>query len=166
MANGLNQCTFCGNLGSDPDFRVTNSGRAVLNFRIACSEPRKQRDGSWGEHVEWIPIVVWGNRAEGLNKFLSKGHTVLVVGKMRTSSYEDRDGNKRWKTEIHADEVVVPSNRGGGGGRSSNGNDDGSQRRATRRPQSEQGGGGGRTSGGGYDDADYGAPGEDDDIPF
>jgi single-strand DNA-binding protein len=163
MANGLNQCTFCGNLGADPELRYTQSGRAVLNFRIACSEPRKQQDGSWGSHTEWVPITVWGNRAEGLNKFLAKGHTVVVVGKMRTTKYQDRNGQDRWKTEIHADEVIVP----GGSGGSRNGNDSGGgggERRAQRRPQREQQEQPQQTSS--YPDADYGPSGDDDDIPF
>jgi single-strand DNA-binding protein len=165
MANGLNHCTFCGNLGSDPELRVTQSDHSILKFSIACSEPIKKPDGSWGEHTEWVPVVVWGKRAEGLAKFLAKGHTVIVTGKMRTTSYEDRDGNRRFRTEISADDIVVPSNRGGGGrARDEDAEQGGGQRRATRRPQNEQGQQG-QQERGGYDDADYGSR-EDDDIPF
>lgn len=164
MANGLNQCTFCGNLGADPDLRYTQSGRAVMNFRIACSEPRKQQDGSWGSHTEWVPIVVWGNRAEGLNRFLEKGHTVVVQGKMRTSKYQDKNGNDRYKTEIHADEVIV---MGGGGGERNGGGGGGGggQRRAQRRPQNQQEEPPQQSGGNSYPDADYGEP-DPDSIPF
>jgi len=164
MANGLNQCTFCGNLGDDPTLRYTQSGRAVMNFRIACSEPRKQQDGSWGSHTEWVSIVVWGNRAEGLNKFLAKGHNVVVTGKMRTSKYQDRNGDDRYKTEIHADEVIVS---GGGSGGERNGGGGGGQRRAQRRPQNQQDQQQEEPpqQSNSYPDADYGNQ-DDEEIPF
>lgn len=163
MANGLNQCTFCGNLGADPELRVTKSGKSVLNFRMACSEARKQPDGSWGEHTEWVSIVVWGNRAEGLGKFLAKRHTVVVQGKMRTTSYDDKEGNKRYKTEIHADEVIVAGGGGERGGRRENSSKD-EPRRAQRRPQGQQQDDK-PSSSNAYPDSDYG-PTEDDDIRF
>lgn len=146
MANGLNQCVFVGNLGADPEARMSNSAMMVLKLRLAVGERRKQGDG-WVEHTEWVSVTCFGKRAEGLAKILSKGDRVCVVGKMRTSSYDDREGNKRYRTEIVADDVVLCGGRGGGG-----------------RGQSAPAPSGG---GGGYSDEDYGQTADDlDDIPF
>lgn len=165
-AKGMNRCIFIGNLGADPDIRSTKSGTAVMTFRIASSENRKQQDGSWGEHTEWISVVVWGKRSTGLATFLSKGHTVAVEGKMRTSSYEDRDGNKRYKTEIHADDVVVLSGRGDGAGKSrSNGNGGARPGAGSQATENDYAPPAGASRGNAYDDADYG-PMDEDDIPF
>jgi single-strand DNA-binding protein len=69
----------------------------------------------WQDRTEWHSVVVWGKRAEGLHKVLAKGSSIFVEGSLRTSSYEDRDGVKRYKTEVSANRVVL-SGRGGGGG--------------------------------------------------
>lgn len=100
----LNKVTLIGNLGADPDTKRTQSGLDVCRLRIATSERRKDQAGNWVEHTEWHTVTCFGKTAENAGKYLSKGRTVYVEGKLRTSSYE-KDGEKRYKTEIVADTV-------------------------------------------------------------
>lgn len=109
----MNKVILFGHLGSDPELKMTPSGQAVLKMRLATTERYKDKSGTWGDRTEWHAVVVWGKRAEGLAKFLTKGHAVLIEGNLRTSSYEDKEGKKRYKTEVVAFEVR--SARGGGG---------------------------------------------------
>jgi len=143
MAEGLNRVLVMGNLGADPELRFTHGGAAVLNMRIAVTESFLDRDKVRKERTEWVNAVVWGARAEGLGKILRKGSRLLVEGSLRTSSYDDRDGNKRYKTEVVANNVVLC-----GGGQSGG---------APKQDESQGGGG----YGGGY-----GAGMGDDDVPF
>lgn len=117
MSEGLNRVTLLGNLGADPELKVTQGGSAILKLRLATTESYKDRDGQRQERTEWHSIVLFGRRAEGLHKYLSKGSRILVEGSLRTSSYDDRDGNKRYRTEIVANNVVFA---GGGSSRSVN----------------------------------------------
>lgn len=151
MADGLNRVMLLGNLGADPELKMTNSGQAILKMRVATSESYLDRNRERQERTEWHNVVLWGKRAEALGKFLAKGSKLFVEGGLRTTSYEDRDGNKRYRTEVVASNVIL-TGRGGGsrGGDSSGG-----------APTS----GGAGSGGGGYEDADYGAA-DDDDIPF
>jgi single-strand DNA-binding protein len=154
MAEGLNRVFLLGNLGADPELRMTNSGQAVLKMRLATSETYLDKNRVRQERTEWHNVVLWGKRAEALGKFLSKGTRLFVEGGLRTSSYDDREGNKRYRTEIVASNIILT----GGGGRGGGGGGGGS--RDDYSPPGEQG----PAPSGGYDDADYG--GGDDDIPF
>jgi len=111
MAEGLNRVLLLGNLGADPELRMTQNGTAVLNMRLATSENYLDRDKVRQERTEWHNVVVWGKRAEALGKFLSKGSRLFVEGGLRTSSYEDRDGNKRYKTEINATNIILAGSK-------------------------------------------------------
>lgn len=113
MSNGVNKVFLLGNLGSDPEMRVAGSGTAVMRLRVATNE-RVKKGEQWEDHTEWHTVTVFGRRAEGLAKFLSKGHRVHVEGKLRTRQYEDREGNKRQSTEIIADEVTALGDGRGG----------------------------------------------------
>jgi len=146
MAEGLNRVLVMGNLGADPELRFTQGGTAVLNMRIAVTESYLDRDQQRTERTEWVNAVVWGARAEGLKKVLSKGSRLLVEGRLQTSSYDDRDGNKRYKTEVVANNVVLCGGGKGGG-----------QRGAAQAQDEPQGGGYGYGGGAGQGD---------DDIPF
>ncbi|HEU5073239.1 MAG TPA: single-stranded DNA-binding protein [Polyangiaceae bacterium] len=157
MAEGLNRVLLLGNLGADPELRMTNGGQAVLKMRLATSETYLDRNRQRQERTEWHNVVVWGKRAEALGKFLTKGSRLFVEGGLRTSSYEDRDGNKRYRTEIVANNVIL-SGGGGGGGAGGGGRGGG---------RSDEGGGYDEPGpSAGYNDADYGGGGDDDDIPF
>ena len=120
MSSGMNKWTGAGNLTEDPTLRYTQSGTAVLNMRVACNERYKDRDGEGKDHTEFVTVTVWGKRGEALAKFLAKGSFVAVEGKLRTRSYE-KDGQKRWSTEVKALDVVLPPKGGGGGGQRSSG---------------------------------------------
>ncbi len=159
MAEGLNRAMLLGNLGQDPELRYTQGGRAVLNMRLATTESYLDRDGNRKERTDWHNVVVWGKRAEALGKFLHKGSSIFVEGSIRTSSFEGRDGQKRWKTEVNARNILLTGG-GGGGGRRGPIEDEGppSEPGLPRDPGPPAGGGG---SGG----ADFGG-GDDDDIPF
>ena len=149
---GVNKAILVGNLGRDPELRHTPNGQAVVNFTLATSESWTDKSGERQERTEWHRIVVWGRQAEMCNQYLSKGRTVYVEGRIQTREWEDKDGNKRYTTEINANNVnfIGPRTDGGGGG----------------------GGGGGYSGGGGggggmRNDAPMDAgPPVDDDIPF
>jgi single-strand DNA-binding protein len=109
----VNKVILVGNLGKDPEVRYTQTGSAVANFSIATSEQWNDRDGKKQERTEWHNIVVWGKSAEHCGQYLSKGRQVFVEGSIRTRSYDDKSGNKRYITEIVAQRVQF---LGGGGG--------------------------------------------------
>lgn len=149
----MNRVFLYGHLGADPELKMTNGGTAVMKMRLATSERQKKND-EWIDHTEWHNVVVWGKRAEGLAKFLVKGSAIIVEGNIRTRSYEDRDGNKRYATEINANEVRAAGKREGGG-RSDDRDDD--RPRSSQRQQA-------KPAAAASDDApDFGG---DDDIPF
>jgi single-strand DNA-binding protein len=101
----MNIAIVSGNIGKDPDLRFTQSGTAKLTFSVA-SKSRRKVDGEWQDETEWHNVLVWGKRAEGLGKFLAKGMFVVIQGELHTSSWE-KDGVKRYRTEIWANEVDV-----------------------------------------------------------
>ncbi len=107
MSDGVNHVFLLGNLGADPELRFTQGGTGVLNMRVATTESYVDKDKRRQERTEWHTVVVWGKRGEGLATFLKKGHSVLVEGSIRQSSYDDKDGIKRYKFEIYATNVVV-----------------------------------------------------------
>jgi single-strand DNA-binding protein len=114
MAEGLNRATLLGNLGADPELRMTTGGQAVLKIRLATSEKYVDKDRNRQERTEWHSCVVWGKRAEALAKILTKGSRILVEGRIQTQTYDDRDGNKRYRTEIVAQNILL---QGDGKGR-------------------------------------------------
>src|SRR5690349_17012970 len=114
MADGLNRVMLLGNLGADPELRFTQGGQAVLNMRLATTESYLDKDKVRRERTDWHNVVVWGKRGEALGKILTKGSNIFVEGSIRTSSYDDREGNKRYKTEIIANNVLL-TGRGEGG---------------------------------------------------
>jgi single-strand DNA-binding protein len=114
----VNKVILVGNLGKDPELRYTPSGAAVATFSLATTERYKDRDGNRQEKTEWHNVVVWRQLAEICGKFLHKGKQVYIEGKIQTRSYDDRDGNKRYITEIVADQMQMLGRAGdeGGGG--------------------------------------------------
>jgi single-strand DNA-binding protein len=109
----VNKVILVGNLGKDPEVRFTNNGSAVARFPIATSEVWNDRDGNRQERTEWHNIIVWGKQGEHCGQYLAKGRQVYVEGSIRTRSYDDKSGNKRYVTEIVAQRVQF---LGGGGG--------------------------------------------------
>ncbi|MCA9668042.1 MAG: single-stranded DNA-binding protein [Myxococcales bacterium] len=114
---GINKVILIGNLGADPELRYTSGGQAVTDLRLATSRRFTGRDGSQQEDTQWHRVVVWGKQAEHCKEYLSKGRQVYVEGRLQTRSWEDRDGNKRYTTEVVAQTVqFLSGGRGGGGG--------------------------------------------------
>ena len=112
MSDGMNKVLLLGNLGADPELRYTTAGVAVLSLRLATNESYLDKNKEPQERTEWHTVVVWGPRAEGLSRVLNKGSGVLVEGNLRTSSYE-KDGLKRYRTEVHARDVFLTGKRAG-----------------------------------------------------
>ncbi len=113
-SRSVNKAILIGHLGKDAETRYTPSGVSVTNFTLATSRRWKDKNtGEWREETDWHNIVLW--RQENVANYLTKGKQVYVEGRIQNRSYEDRDGNKRYITEIMADDVVLLS-RGGDGG--------------------------------------------------
>ena len=104
---GVNKVILVGNLGADPDVRYSSTGSAVVNFRIATSENWTNKEGGKETRTEWHRIVAFGKLAEICAEYLKKGKQVYVEGRLRSRSWEDKEGNKRWTTEIVASNVVM-----------------------------------------------------------
>jgi single-strand DNA-binding protein len=105
MAKGLNKVMLIGNLGKDPELRSTRGGTSVCNMRLACTERRKEGD-DYKDHTEWVDVVCFGKTAENAAKYLKKGRQVFVEGRLQTDEYKDKDGNKRWRTQVVSFEVM------------------------------------------------------------
>jgi len=96
-----------GNVGKDPDVNFTPSGVKVAQLRLATSESWKDKDGAVQEHTDWHTIIAWRGLADVVEKLVHKGSRIYVEGKIQSRSFEDRDGNKRYVTEIVADNVLI-----------------------------------------------------------
>lgn len=107
MSDGMNRVFLFGNLGADPEFRVTQSGQPVLKLRLATSESYLDRNKVRQERTEWHSVTIWGKRGEALNRILSKGSKVFIEGAIRTSSYDDKEGQKRYRTEVVASNLIL-----------------------------------------------------------
>jgi single-strand DNA-binding protein len=151
MAEGLNKVLLIGNLGQQPELRTTQSGQSVMTLRMATNERYKNRDGVWTDRAEWHTVVVWGKRAEGLSKVVSKGTQLFIEGKLQTRSWDDQQGQKRYTTEVVARQVLLLGGRGGGSSSNSGAPPPG---------DNDYGGSYGGSYGGGGDDF------TEDDIPF
>jgi single-strand DNA-binding protein len=109
MAGSLNKILLIGNLGHDPELKFTPNGSAVCNFSIATSENWKDKEGNKKIDTQWHRITVWGKSAESCGEYLKKGSSVCVEGKIKTRSYEDKQGVKKYVTDIIADHVTFLS---------------------------------------------------------
>ena len=111
MTQGLNRVTLFGNLGAEPELRTPPAGHSVLTFNLATNDVWFDKEQNKQERTEWHKIVMFGNRAAPLSRLLSKGAPVLVDGRLQTSSYE-KDGVKRYQTEVVALDVCLGQGRG------------------------------------------------------
>lgn len=113
---GLNRVCLIGNLGADPELQHTQGGQARLKIRLATTETFSKRDGTREEKTEWHSVILWGKRADALNKILSKGRSICVEGSIEYRQWEDREGNKRNSTQIKARNIVLLGGGRGEGG--------------------------------------------------
>jgi len=155
MASGVNKVLLIGRLGNDPEVRYTSGGGAVANFNVATNESWTDKQGQKQERTEWHRVVVWGKLGELCGQYLSKGRQAYVEGRLQTREWTDKEGHKRYTTEIVAQNIQFlggPSDRAGAGANASAGGDfspgpsdfEGA-------PQETKGGGGGMA---------------DDEVPF
>lgn len=104
---GINKVILAGNLGKDPEVRHLEGGAVVANFPLATTEIYKDKSGNKIEQTEWHNIVLWRAQAEYAEKHLKKGCTILVEGKLKTRTWEDKDKNKRYTTEVYGDSITI-----------------------------------------------------------
>lgn len=159
MARSVNKVILVGNLGKDAETKFTAAGTAVSKFSVATTRRFKDNaTGDWKDETDWTNIVLWKN--EGVAQYLTKGRQVYIEGRLSNRSYEDKDGVKKYFTEVVAEEVMLLGGRGeggeGGGGMQS------APRSATQRVAPS--GGGASKPAGNFDDFDPGI--SDDDVPF
>ena len=103
----LNQVHLIGTVGNDPEVRAIQGGAKVASFRLATTERYKDRDGNRQEQTEWHNITVWNNRADFVEKYIHKGSNLFIEGKLRTRQWTDQQGNKRYTTEISAENIQL-----------------------------------------------------------
>ena len=158
----VNKCTLIGNLGKDAEIRNTGGGMAIANLRLATTDRRKGADGEWADHTEWHAVVCFGKTAEVMEKYGKKGKMLYIEGRIQTREYTDKDGNKRWSTEIVANEIRMLGGKADEG--SATGRQDGQDRSGTS-GRASAGSGNARSAAGTQAPQGGGSPG-DDDIPF
>ncbi len=114
---GVNKVILIGNLGKDPELRYTPNGQPVASFSLATTERWNDKNNQKQEKTEWHNIVVWGKLGELANQYLKKGRSAYIEGRITTRSWDDRDGNKKYRTEIVANQIqFLGGNQGGGDG--------------------------------------------------
>src|SRR5215211_1379589 len=114
----VNKVILGGKLGRDAELRYTPGGAAVATLNMATTEVWNDKGGQRQEKTEWHRVVLWGKQAESLSEYLTKGKQIYIEGRLQTRQWDDKDGNKRYTTEIKADRVTLLGGGGGGGGRS------------------------------------------------
>jgi single-strand DNA-binding protein len=115
MPKSVNKVILVGNLGKDPEVKYTPTGTPVAKFSIATNENYKDKSGQWQERTEWHNIVAWQRLAEIVGQYVKKGSKLYIEGRLQTSSWDDKEtGQKKYKTEIIANDLVLLSGRGEG----------------------------------------------------
>ncbi len=110
-SRSVNKVILIGNLGKDAETRTTQSGTPVTRFSVATSRRWKDKQtGDWKEETDWTNVVLW--EKENLANYLTRGKQVYIEGRLRSRSYEDKDGKKVWTTEVIADDVILLGGRG------------------------------------------------------
>ena len=119
MAKSVNKVILIGNLGKDPEVKVTASGTPVAKFSLATNERYKDKAGQWQDRTEWHNLVAWQRTAEIIGEYVKKGSKIYVEGSLRTSSWDDKNtGEKKYRTEIVVNDLVLLSGRSEGEGAS------------------------------------------------
>jgi single-strand DNA-binding protein len=117
MAKSVNKVILVGNLGKDPEVKFTPSGTPVAKFSLATNERFKDKAGEWQDRTEWHNIVAWQRLAEIVGEYVKKGSKIYIEGRLQTSSWEDKQsGEKKYRTEVVASDLVLLGGRGEGGG--------------------------------------------------
>lgn len=162
---GINKAILVGHLGKDPEIRYSQAGLAICNFTLATSESYTPKDGGAREEkTEWHKIKAFGRLAEVCGEYLHKGKQVYIEGRIQTNEWQDKEGNKRWTTEIIANTMQMLGSASGGQGQSrGQGQGQESNREGQQNNYSSNSDGGDR---GGGNDGFNDPPAGDDEIPF
>src|SRR5437868_3737311 len=133
MAKSVNKVILIGTLGKDPELKYTPQGTAVTKFSMATNESYKDKQsGEWKERTEWHNIVCWQRTAEVAAEYLKKGRKVYIEGRLTTRSWDDKEtGQKKYMTEVVANDLVLLGDKGGSGGGSSSGDHEGGGRKSS-----------------------------------
>ena len=151
----LNRVILLGRLGRDPEVRYAQSGTTVATLNMATDERRPDGSGGWKNETEWHRVVLFGKQADLAKQYLTKGREVLIEGSLRTRQWQDKEGQKRWSTEIVAQNMRFVGGRGGAGG-AGGGQGPGFEGRGDEQPAPV----------GADDVSEFGGGGDDSDIPF
>jgi len=154
MSRGINKVTLVGNLGNDPETKITPAGMAICRISLATSSVRKDKDGNQQERTEWHRVVFFGKLGEIAGEYLKKGSQCYIEGSLRYGKYTDKDGVEKYSTDIIANEMQMLGSKSADGGqreqRSSKQQDSAPRREAPTAARTD----------------DFGADFSDDDIPF
>jgi len=150
----LNRVILLGRLGRDPEVRYAQSGTTVATLNMATDERRPDGNGGWKNETEWHRVVLFGKQADLAKQYLTKGREVLIEGSLRTRQWQDKEGQKRFTTEVVAQNMRFVGGKGGAGGPSGGSAFEG------RAPEEQA------APVGADDIADFGGSGDDSDIPF
>jgi single-strand DNA-binding protein len=116
MAKSVNKIILLGNVGKDPEFRATAGGTTVANFSLATTDRTKDQTGNWTDRTEWHNLVAFQRTAEIVRDYVKKGSKLYVEGKIQTRSWDDKtSGEKKYRTEVLVNELVLLSGRSEGG---------------------------------------------------
>ena len=152
----LNRVILLGRLGRDPEVRYAQSGTTVATLNMATDERRPDGNGGWKNETEWHRVVLFGKQADLAKQYLTKGREVLIEGSLRTRQWQDKEGQKRFTTEVVAQNMRFVGGRGGAGGGQGGAPGSGFEGRGDEQPAPV----------GGDDIAEFGGGGDDSDIPF
>jgi single-strand DNA-binding protein len=114
MAKSVNKVILVGNVGQDPEVKYTASGVPVARVSLATNERFKDRNDQWQDRTEWHSIVAWQRLAEIVGEYVRKGSKLYVEGKLQTSTWEDRNGEKKYRTQIVARDILLLGSRDNG----------------------------------------------------
>jgi single-strand DNA-binding protein len=109
---GINKVILIGNAGKDPEYKTLEDGTPVAKFALATTETYRLKNGETGTNTEWHPVIVWRGLATFVSQYIHKGSLLYIEGKLRHRQYEDKDGQKKYVTEIVADQVVLLDKKG------------------------------------------------------
>lgn len=166
VSRSLNKVSLIGNIGQDPEVRSTSAGGRVANFSLATSRQWNAQGGDKQEKTEWHRVVAWNNNRGGgtgladiVEKYCKKGDKLYVEGRIEYRSWQDKEGQTRYTTEIIANEIIMLSGKGGGGGE---GGFSPARASAAAAPAKKEGKDGKES----FDDFPEALDSEDDDLPF
>ena len=149
MAKSVNKVILVGNVGKDPEIKVASTGNSIATFSLATTDRTKDQNGNWTDRTEWHNLVAFARTAEVVRDYVKRGSKLYIEGRIQTRSWDDKDGQKKYRTEVIVNDLVLLSGRG-------DGESGGSSRSGSSYDQRQPA----------HDDVVQGTEITDDDIPF